>query len=591
MEVRERSLSQKRAATGTMMPPVSPESRALPPKVPLRKGTSLTPPRALSKTVSDRLRSPPTPNSPELKFERREGSSTRSLPIFGNDPPGIISPASSRSMCSSLPSPVVNEKQETNIKVALRVRPFTALDRRSKIDDVPALGVTGSATVSVRNLQFTFDHLLWSAGTPPSSEIETEDSSDEEFCPRNASQTDVYKRIGSPVVDTTLAGFNSCVFAYGQTGSGKTYTMMGDSTPEGKGLLPRITEELFHRSSLFSSKKATFEVSFMEIYCEKVKDLLKASEYASLRVRQHPVKGVFVEGIERVSVSSWDECEEVINRGNQQRVTASTSMNEKSSRSHAVFIINVTIDENVKLSKNGRITSSQRTAVINLVDLAGSERVSRTGCTGQLLEEATQINLSLTVLRKVIDGLVEKSRGARAIVPVRESMLTWVLSDSLGGNSKTTMIATASPTSESVEETICTLRYAVKARSIVNVAKVNEDSHARIVRDLQLEISKLRSEQDERTSDTEVLAAQIELNERALKQVRDAAKQMQQLHKQTISQERDRRLLAEAEATQLSTKLQSVELLLAEKESFILSLQQQNGTGNYESGCSLCGLQ
>ena len=579
----EKPVLERRAASGTMQAPVSPEYRALPPKVPSKQTVHQTPPRGLLK-AGGRV----TSKSPELIFERREGGSSKSLPNAVSDQV-MLSPASSR--CSSLPSPAKSEKHETNVNVALRVRPFTVLDRRSKIDESPALDVFGSTTVSIKNLQFTFDHLLWSAGTPSTSEVDSEDSSEDDYCPRHASQLDVYKRIGSPVVDTALGGYNSCVFAYGQTGSGKTYTMMGDNTDEGKGLLPRIVEELFQRSSAFESKKVTFEVSFMEIYCEKVKDLLKVSEYASLRVRQHPVKGVFVEGIQRVSVQSWSECRSLIDKGNQQRVTACTSMNEKSSRSHAVFTINVTVDENVKLSKNGRITSSQRTAVVNLVDLAGSERVSRTGCTGLLLEEATQINLSLTVLRKVIDGLVDKSKGVRCVVPVRESMLTWVLSDSLGGNSKTTMIATASPTSESVEETICTLRYAVKARGIINIAKVNEDSHARIVRDLQLEISKLRSEQEERTTDTEVLAAQIELNERALQQVREAAIQMQRLHKKTLSEERDRRILAESESLQLSSRLQKVESLLEQKDTFILELQRMREDDNHETSCQLCGIQ
>eukprot|EP01064_Diplonema_japonicum_P032594 TRINITY_DN6168_c0_g1_i1.p1 TRINITY_DN6168_c0_g1~~TRINITY_DN6168_c0_g1_i1.p1 ORF type:complete len:455 (+),score=112.86 TRINITY_DN6168_c0_g1_i1:478-1842(+) len=443
------------------------------------------------------------------------------------------------------------------------------------------VGTTLNVQVPNRGIsRFTFDSLLWSAS--------------QQDVPV-ATQQDVYTETGVPVVEATFAGYNSCIFAYGQTGSGKTHTMMGGDGDTEKGLLPRVSEEVFQRAQTeYASKTCTFEVSFMEIYCEKVKDLLNSEQcskdkYDSLKVRQHPVKGVFVDGVRKMSVSTWEDCRKLLQRGARQRVTASTSMNDKSSRSHAIFTLTLTVGETTRMSSSGRVASSQRTSCIHLVDLAGSERVSKTGATGHLLEEATQINLSLTVLRKVIDALVERSlggsgKGSARLLPVRESMLTWILSDSLGGNSKTTMIATVSPSPDNIEETISTLRYAVKARSIVNMTKVNEDSHARIVRDLQTELQKLKSEQQDRTNDTYVLADQIKLNEEALAEVKRAALATANQHMKLLEEERTKRHNAEEEIKKLTQRLHNVQRALLIREAALKGVQDQ------ESRCSLCSV-
>ena len=419
----------------------------------------------------------------------------------------------------SLSSALSPARRDGAVKVVLRVRPFAEKEAATDFSGPthPLLCPT-RGTLEVQPAKssvaqaFKFDHVLWSptqcpAGVSP------------------ARQVDVFHRVGLPTLDAVLNGYNSCVLAYGQTGSGKTYTIMGRepgpihsvlADPSGaesdalihKGLLPRLCEALFKTASGFQDgKTAVFEVSFMEIYCEKVKDLLSAppggaltirsegsslalnslastSEYKPLKVRQHPVTGVFVEGIRKETVTCWEDCRTLLTAGMKKRATASTAMNDSSSRSHAIFSLTLCTTEG----------ACSRTARMDMVDLAGSERASKTGATGQLLDEANQINLSLAVLRKVIDALVDSKRG-NTVPPFRESMLTWVLSDSLGGNSKTTIIATVSPTEDALDETVATMRYAVKARNIVNAARVNESSQSRTLREMHEELQRLRQSQ------------------------------------------------------------------------------------------------
>ncbi|XP_016336022.1 kinesin-like protein KIF16B [Sinocyclocheilus anshuiensis] len=343
-------------------------------------------------------------------------------------------------------------------------------------------GVTGDS-VRERTKTFTYDFSY--------------DSSD---C-KNASfvsQEKVFKDLGTDVLKAAFEGYNACIFAYGQTGSGKSHTMMG--IPGDVGLIPRICEGLFSRiSGMTRRDEASFrtEVSYLEIYNERVRDLLrrKMAETYNLRVREHPKEGPYVEDLSKHLVQNYNDVEELMEAGNINRTTASTGMNDTSSRSHAIFTINFT------QAKFDAVMPSETVSKIHLVDLAGSERADATGATGVRLKEGSNINKSLVTLGNVISALADLSlEGANShlkkkqvFVPYRDSVLTWLLKDSLGGNSKTIMIATISPADVNYGETLSTLRYANRAKNIINKPTINEDSNVRLIRELRAEIARLKA--------------------------------------------------------------------------------------------------
>lgn len=324
---------------------------------------------------------------------------------------------------------------------------------------------------------FAFDHCFWSM--------------DESNVPKYAGQEVVFKCLGEGILENAFQGYNACIFAYGQTGSGKSFSMMGNG--EQPGLIPRLCCSLFERVHKEENEAHTFkvEVSYMEIYNEKVRDLLdpKGSRQ-SLKVREHKVLGPYVDGLSQLAVTSFEDIEVLMSEGNKSRTVAATNMNEESSRSHAVFSIIVT--QTLFDPQSGN--SGEKVSKMSLVDLAGSERVSKTGAAGERLKEGSNINKSLTTLGCVISALADQSagKGKAKFVPYRDSVLTWLLKDNLGGNSKTAMIATVSPAADNYEETLSTLRYADRAKRIVNHAVVNEDPNARIIRELREEVEKLR---------------------------------------------------------------------------------------------------
>ncbi|KAH8417585.1 hypothetical protein KR222_002302, partial [Zaprionus bogoriensis] len=338
---------------------------------------------------------------------------------------------------------------------------------------------------------FTFDYSYWSF-----------DAEDSHF----ATQEQVYSDLGNDVVDCAYEGYNACVFAYGQTGSGKTFTMMG--TPSNPGLIPRICEELFTRMRVGQESGTGYRThaSYLEIYNERVKDLLAAQSTGhALRVREHRSLGPYVENLSQHAVSDFEEIQECIARGNAHRTTASTNMNDTSSRSHAIFTI--TFVQAVFMND----MPSETVSKIHLVDLAGSERANATGATGQRLKEGAHINKSLVTLGSVISALAEQTSAANGhnastlattpnsatkrvlYIPYRDSILTWLLKDSLGGNSKTIMIAALSPADCNYSETLSTLRYANRAKNIINKPTVNEDANVKLIRELREEINKLKS--------------------------------------------------------------------------------------------------
>ncbi|CAO3589237.1 unnamed protein product [Absidia cylindrospora] len=378
-----------------------------------------------------------------------------------------------------------------NIKVVVRCRPLNS--RELKRGAIPLIEMKGDQTIISKPLDartgkdsedhkaFTFDKSYWSA-----------DKDD----PTYADQQTVYNDLGEDLLNHAFNGYNCCIFAYGQTGSGKSYSMMGYG--EDIGIIPRTCEELFNRINQNTDPSITFaaEVSYIEIYNEKVRDLLNPKNKGNLKVREHPSTGPYVEDLSRLVVRSFDDINHLMDEGNKARTVAATNMNETSSRSHAVFTVFLTqkrLDDLTKLE-------TEKVARISLVDLAGSERANSTGATGARLKEGANINRSLTTLGKVIAGLAEQSiadsrKGGKKskdnFIPYRDSVLTWLLKDSLGGNSKTAMIAAISPAD--YDETLSTLRYADQAKKIKNKAVVNEDPNAKMIRELKDELEVLRS--------------------------------------------------------------------------------------------------
>ncbi|XP_022806565.1 kinesin-like protein KIF13B [Stylophora pistillata] len=370
----------------------------------------------------------------------------------------------------------------SKVKVAVRVRPFNRreIDLGTKcvvdMDDTQTILFSSASRDRKNTKTFAFDHCFWSM---------------EESNNKYASQEKVYKCLGADVLENSFEGYNACIFAYGQTGSGKTYTMMGSQNQT--GLIPRLCNELFDRISGNEDENITYkvEVSYIEIYNEKVRDLLcPRGNHATLRVREHKILGPYVEGLTKLVVSSFKDIENLMIEGNKSRTVAATNMNTESSRSHAVFNIVLTRSEYDKETES----VGEKVSKLSLVDLAGSERASKSGAEGERLKEGSNINRSLVTLGQVISSLAESGgKGKKALhVPYRDSVLTWLLKDNLGGNSKTVMVATVSPAADNYEETLSTLRYADRAKRIVNHAVVNEDPNAKIIRELREEVDRLK---------------------------------------------------------------------------------------------------
>lgn len=306
-----------------------------------------------------------------------------------------------------------------------------------------------------------------------------------------SSQNDLYDYTCKPLVDSVLRGFNGTIFAYGQTGTGKTYTMQGlPMDVEKRGVVPNSFSHIFTHISRSINQSYLVRVSYIEIYQEEIRDLLCKDNNKRLELKENPESGVYVKDLLSVVTKSIKEIEHVMNLGNQSRAVGYTKMNERSSRSHAIFIVTIECSE-TGLDGEDHI----RVGKLNMVDLAGSERQSKTGVKGRRFKEAAKINLSLSALGNVISALVD---GTSTHVPYRDSKLTRLLQDSLGGNSKTVMIATIGPASCNYEETVTTLRYANRAKNIKNKPRINEDPKDALLREFQEEIARLKAQLEER---------------------------------------------------------------------------------------------
>ncbi|XP_042650489.1 kinesin-like protein KIF1A isoform X24 [Tyto alba] len=376
-----------------------------------------------------------------------------------------------------------------SVKVAVRVRPFNSreMSRESKC----IIQMSGSTTTILNPKQpketpksFSFDYSYWSHTTPADINY--------------ASQKQVYRDIGEEMLQHAFEGYNVCIFAYGQTGAGKSYTMMGKQEKDQQGIIPQLCEDLFSRINDTTNDNMSYsvEVSYMEIYCERVRDLLNPKNKGNLRVREHPLMGPYVEDLSKLAVTSYNDIQDLMDSGNKARTVAATNMNETSSRSHAVFNIIFT----QKRHDAETDITTEKVSKISLVDLAGSERADSTGAKGTRLKEGANINKSLTTLGKVISALAEMDSGPNKnkkkkktdFIPYRDSVLTWLLRENLGGNSRTAMVAALSPADINYDETLSTLRYADRAKQIRCNAIINEDPNNKLIRELKDEVARLR---------------------------------------------------------------------------------------------------
>ncbi|XP_077399239.1 kinesin-like protein KIF1B isoform X14 [Vanacampus margaritifer] len=377
-----------------------------------------------------------------------------------------------------------------SVKVAVRVRPFNS--RETSKDSKCIIQMQGNTTTILNPKApkepaktFSFDYSYWSHTTP-------ED-------PCFAAQNQVYNDIGKEMLQHAFEGYNVCIFAYGQTGAGKSYTMMGKQEDGQEGIIPMLCEDLFEKINEDNNKEElsySVEVSYMEIYCERVRDLLNPKNKGNLRVREHPLLGPYVEDLSKLAVTSYTDIADLMDAGNKARTVAATNMNETSSRSHAVFTIVFT----QRKHDSETDLSTEKVSKISLVDLAGSERADSTGAKGTRLKEGANINKSLTTLGKVISALAEvdnstsksKKKKKSDFIPYRDSVLTWLLRENLGGNSRTAMVAALSPADINYDETLSTLRYADRAKNIKCNAVINEDPNNKLVRDLKDEVARLK---------------------------------------------------------------------------------------------------
>ncbi|KAJ6653873.1 hypothetical protein lerEdw1_008621 [Lerista edwardsae] len=361
------------------------------------------------------------------------------------------------------------------IKVYVRVRPLANEDQG---DHGLCLSVRSSNTIHLHSKPepkiFTFDHV---------ADVDT-------------TQESVFSSVAKNIVESCMSGYNGTIFAYGQTGSGKTFTMMGPPDSDNfnhnlRGVIPRIFEYLFflierEKEKAGAGKNFLCKCSFIEIYNEQIFDLLDSAS-AGLPLREHVTKGVFVFGAVEQVLTSAAEAYQVLKTGWRNRRVASTSMNRESSRSHAVFTI--TVESMEKSSEVVNIRCSQ----LNLVDLAGSERQKDTHAEGVRLKEAGNINRSLSCLGQVITALVDVGNGKQRHICYRDSRLTFLLRDSLGGNAKTCIIANVHPGSRFFGETLSTLNFAQRAKLVKNKAVINEDTQGS-VKQLQSEVKKLKEQ-------------------------------------------------------------------------------------------------
>ena len=333
-----------------------------------------------------------------------------------------------------------------NVNVICRFRPINDLERTSgneqTCDFTSPTSLTFHSSREKNVYRFNFDRIF-----PPSS-----------------TQQDIYDFGVKGIIDSVLDGYNGTVLAYGQTSSGKTYTMQGEMEEQARqGIIPRMITHVFKHIYKNEGTDFMIKVSMIEIYQEKIRDLLDVSR-VNLNIREDSIKGIYVDGVSERYVGCPNDVLALLEMGSANRAQAATNMNEHSSRSHSIFILTI--------NQTNKIEGYSKIGKLYLVDLAGSEKISKTGATGHTLEEAKIINKSLTTLGRVINNLTD---GKSTHIPYRESKLTRVLQESLGGNSKTCLIITCSPSIYNESESLSTLRFGERAKKIKNKPKINKE--------------------------------------------------------------------------------------------------------------------
>lgn len=397
----------------------------------------------------------------------------------------------------------------------------------------------------IEDKSFTFDSSFWS-----------HDTKDRHY----AHQEDVYNSLGEEFLDHNFEGYHTCIFAYGQTGSGKSYTMMG--TPDHPGLIPRTCEDLFERIDAAQNEDCNVaynvRVSYFEVYNEHVRDLLVPvvpnTPPNYLKIRESPTEGPYVKDLTEVPVRNISEIMRFMTMGDASRTTASTKMNDTSSRSHAVFTIMLKqIHHDMETDE-----TTERSSRIRLVDLAGSERAKATEATGARLREGSNINKSLTTLGRVIAALADpkqlRSGKRKDIVPYRDSILTWLLKDSLGGNSKTAMIACIAPSD--YDETLSTLRYADQAKRIRTRAVVNQDHISTAERDAQIAAM---------AEEIRILQLSVSDSRQREKNAKEAEEKLEEYQNRVATMQRmveERSMVAESKIKKLQTENEALKLHL-----------------------------
>ncbi|OCT64666.1 interferon-induced very large GTPase 1-like [Xenopus laevis] len=437
----------------------------------------------------------------------------------------------------------------SNVKVAVRVRPMNTSERQSQSMCIVSMNqkkillqpVSGNRDISEEAKEFSFDHCFWSV---------------DDSCPDNyAGQEDIFLNLGQEIVDNTCQGYNSCIFAYGQTGSGKTFSMTGpDDDP---GLIPRFCSALFRRAEVLHNLKV--EVSFMEIYREEVRDLLQCKQpVKNLRVREHTVTGPYVEGLTQHTISNPDDINVLLTAGNKHRLMSSTDMNVESNQSHAIFTLTVTHSFHQE-------SDHELLSKVIFVDLAGSETTHKSNDERNDLAGCMNIDQSLTALCTVITSLADKSKEKKgqSVAKYHNSVLTWLLKNNLGGNSKTVMLATISPTDTNYLETVSTLKYADMAKNIVNYDIVNKDVQQKGVQKLQEEIRRLKKlSQKAQKKHTKQLRSKLTEAEHLL---REAQLTWEEKRKNTAAQDIYKHL----------------EQMIGDKDRIYLKLNPETASGNY----------
>ena len=444
---------------------------------------------------------------------------------------------------------MLKDKSES-VKVVMRCRPLTAKEMEEQRECIVNVDMdVGSIQVynpqNIKELKsFTFDHTYdW-----------------------RATQQLIFEQTALPILESIMEGYNGTIFAYGQTGTGKTYTMEGNDNDTDKGIIPRSIDWIFNNIKNYPAQQFLVRVSFVEIYNEEVRDLLSKTKRQKLNVREKD-KVFYVENVTVIQAENSQMTLDIMKAGRVNRATGATKMNPGSSRSHSIFSITV---ESSTLDEQGE--AHYKVGKLNLVDLAGSERQSKTESTGERFIEATKINLSLTCLGSVINKLVS---GKQQYIPYRDSKLTMLLQDSLGGNTKTVMIANIGPADYNYDETLNTLWYAQRAKKIKNKPRINEDPKDALLRQYQEEIELMKKKL--LAMGKADLVMQISGNSGVGRNIINEEKQIQKAIEDMENERRQFKAQSEAEINKIKEQKNKSE---EEKKKLIEAIKKKNEENN-----------